>query len=214
MMAVTTPPNQVAPPTPDQDQLHYQAFITFGVFVGGALPVLLVYLANKIGAGLVAPRYLTKFEYAMALFMLVIVVAALVVHHNYKMVRRAEGAIALASFVSLGIFTYCSGGPTASVFSFHYLYVPMVVGLMLDKKTFVQTIVFYSAGYVICAIGYYGDFNKTASAQLASAAGGALHIATYVVILMLQMWMLYLMIEKSHLFRRLERAEGNQKASS
>jgi hypothetical protein len=89
-----------------------------------------------------------------------------------------------ACVLSLQAFVISTGGPILSVFSFYYLYIPVVVGITFPRNLTVWTGV---VCWTMCIIALFLTRNSTTWRSSAQLMGTRLHSTVYAIIFTVQM---------------------------
>lgn len=195
----------VATDIPESSDGHDQIldkFLVYGVIVGGTIPVFIFVVLNHIlsgqGVPLVAPAFKDKF--------LLIAVCFTGISTGMWGLRRefpasspyALNVVAIVSLIGLHLLVYCTGGSLNSVFTFHYLYIPAVVGLVYGGgKIFVTTLFAY---WLSCILNVLPR-SPALTAFAGSVSGEFWYLFAYCIIFTIQVVMVYVMTVKSSKFR-------------
>lgn len=178
---------------------QFQRLNFLGVGVGGIVPGLVVCAANSI-QGFLPERFWHAFIGILlafiGLFSLIVFLGWLAEsRQNSKYIRVLLNIGAVGSVIFLGGFVITTGGPFLSPFSFHFLYIPVVVGRCLSVKEMKTACIGCGIAFLSCTVlDRWLVFHKLQLAHDLSEMGSKIsYLIAYVCIFALQLWITYIL---------------------
>lgn len=170
-------------------------FYVYGVTIGGLVPVLIFYLGDRV-FDLLPPALRTCYEVSGVLF-LITVFGCAVLPKIFPTLSRglALKFCAMTSLLYLNAFVFATGGPMTSMFAYHYLYIPVVVGYSLGTRALRQAAFGCVFAYIIVLIvaALYGRANDQYLIELSAMNSHGAYMTIYVLTFLLQLLITYLM---------------------
>jgi hypothetical protein len=186
-------------------------FATLGVGIGAVVPSLLVgtfvIISDDDKNFLVGPHLLISPKYWCGLGMALCLVGGGLAGLGLwgaafglwaagsdltNILMLLAGAICV---LSLEAFVISTGGPILSVFSFYYLYIPVVVGITFPRLLTVCTGV---VCWLMCILALYLMWDPTTFRSSAQQMGTRLHSIVYAILFTVQMVVTIAMIYLGH----------------
>lgn len=122
--------------TGEQRRERFSRFAHFAIGLGGVVPCGIFFTLQSNNPYLIAGPKLWFMIGGFLVFLSYIATICVEYIRTHWVQETFLFTAAVASMISLNLLVFSTGGPTLSVFAFHYLYIPVVVGIAFDKTAF------------------------------------------------------------------------------